>query len=302
METTIAQPQLDQSRNAWDHFDLDTVRSVSWLSIESVGKQTHSFPPTGSIVSYIDQLLVEAFPSRKEMVGAAVVCGDMEAERGIFEQTPSVRFTDVAGFDLSETSLRRARPSTFKFHPFLGDCNSLVLGPHQFDLIVGAHGIHHIFNIGGLFFQINKALRPGGILFIHEWVGPEKLQIPRANALVARLLLCTLFTRKERTNHEGRVKGKFLQYSPGFFDPSEACNSLEIPAQLTRYFEVKSELAYGSLCYPMFEGLGRNFHPNRRLDQVRIKFVLAVERFLTRMRVIKPLFLIAIAKKRAVWQ
>jgi SAM-dependent methyltransferase len=299
----MAATQLEQAQKAWDNFDLDLVRNVSWLAIKGISEQTHTFPPTGGIVSYIDQLLLEAFPNRRhELTGAAVVCGDMEGERGIFEQVTSVRFKDVAGFDLSEVSLKRVRPTSFRFHAVQADCNDLVLDAEQFDLVVGSMGIHHVFNVGGLFYQINKSLRPGGVFYMHEWVGPEKLQIPRMNAFISRLLLYTLFSRKERTTHENRVKGRFITYGPEFFDPSEACNSLEIETQLAKYFEVKSAFAYGALCYPMFEGLGRNFRQTRRFDSIRIKLVIALERFLTAARVIQPLFLIVIAKKREVWK
>jgi SAM-dependent methyltransferase len=295
--------QLDQARKSWNEFDIDAVRSVSWLAIESIGAGVHRFPPTGSVVSYIDRLLSDAFPDRRDQLkGAAIVCGDMEAERGIFEQVTSVAFREVDGFDLSDQSLERVRACAFRFNPKAMDCNDLVLEPETYDLIVAAHGIHHVFNVGGLFFQMNKALRPGGVLFIHEWIGPERLQIPRSNALLSRLLLQALFSRRERTTHENRIKGRFLQYGPDFFEPSEACNSTEIRRQLLKYFEIRSELAYGGLCYPMFEGLGRNFTGSRNSGESRIKVVVAIERWLTSSRLIEPLFLAGIYQKKPVWK
>jgi SAM-dependent methyltransferase len=276
---------------------------VAWLAIESIGERVHRFPPTASVVGYIDQLLAEAFPDRRrQLKGAAVVCGDMEAEREIFEHVTSVAFSDVDGFDLSEKSLERVRPCPFTFHPKIADCNDLVLEAEKYDLIVAAHGIHHIFNVGGLFFQMNKALRPGGVLFIHEWIGPERLQIPRANAILSWLLLCALFTRRERTTHENRIKGRFLQYGPAFFEPSEACNSTEIRRQHRKHFDIRSEFEYGALCYPMFEGLGRNFSGTRNAGVLRIKAVIQIERLLTSMRIIQPLFLVSIAQKKPVWK
>jgi SAM-dependent methyltransferase len=299
----VPETQLDQARKAWDEFDIDAVRSVAWLAIESIGERVHRFPPTGSVVGYVDQLLAQAFPERRnELRGAAVVCGDMEAERGMFEDVKTVAFSEVDGFDLSEKSLERVRPCRFTFHPRVADCNDLVLEPEKYDLIVAAHGIHHIFNVGGLFFQMNKALRPGGVLFIHEWIGPERLQIPRPNALLSWVLLCSLFTRRERTTHESRIKGRFLQYGPEFFDPSEACNSTEIRAQLEKYFDVCSEFEYGGLCYPMFEGLGRNFSGPNSAGGLRIKTVIQMERLLTSIGLIEPLFLVSIAKKKQVWK
>jgi SAM-dependent methyltransferase len=300
----VPETQLDQARKAWDEFDIDAVRSVAWLAIASIGEPVNRFPPTASVVGYIDQLLAEAFPDRRRFLkGAAVVCGDMEAERGVFEGVTAVNFTDVDGFDLSEKSLERVRPSAFAFHPKVADCNDLVLEPETYDLIVAAHGIHHIFNVGGLFYQLNKALRPGGVLFIHEWIGPERLQIPRSNSLVSWLLLSTLFTRRERTTHEKRIKGPFLQCGPECFEPSEACNSTEIRQHFRKYFDIRSEFTYGGLCYPMFEGLGRNFSGTKAAAGARrIKAVIHIERWLMSLGIIQPLFLVGIAQKKPVWK
>ena len=299
----LPKTQLDQAQSAWDEFDIDAVRSVSWLSIGSIGERVHQFTPTGSLVGYIDQLLCESFPDRRqELKGAAVVCGDMEAERGVFEQVTSVGFIEVDGFDLSPQSLQRVRPSRFRFTPRVMDCNDLVLESEKYDLIVAAHGIHHIFNVGGIFFQMNKALRPGGVLFMHEWIGPERLQIPTPNAVVSRLLLTALFSRRERTTHENRIKGRFLQYGPTFFEPSEACNSTEIRMQLRKYFDLRAELEYGGLCYPMFESLGRNFGGSTSAGARRIRLVVQIERLLTSIRLIQPLFLVGIYQKRPVWK
>jgi SAM-dependent methyltransferase len=299
----VAETQLDQARTAWNEFDLTQLRSVAWLAIPSIGKQVYSFPPGGSVLNHIDQLLANTFPERRHALqGAAVVCGDMEAERVVFEGMTSVQFADVDGYDLSDKSLERVRPSKFAFHPKISDCNDLILETEQYDLIVAAYGIHHLFNIGGLFFQMNKALRPGGVLFINEWVGPERLQIPASNAFFSRVLLTSLFSRRERTTHENRVKGNFLQYGPDFFEPSEACNSAEIEVQLERYFTILSKLEYGALCYPMFEGLGRNFDDSSKADTLRMDAVLRIERHLTSARMIQPLFLAAIAQKKPVWK
>lgn len=294
--------KIEQARQVWNNFDVDLARQVSWLNIEEINKRTNSFTPTGDIPSYIDKLLTESFPDRyRNLIGAAVVCGDMQAERGAFEQLEKAHFSDVYGFDISEKSLERVKSTSFNFHPVQTDCNDLILEPEKFDMVVGFHGIHHIYNVGGLLYQINKSLRPGGIFYIHEWIGPEKLQIPFMNALISRILLFTLFTRKERTTHENKIKGKFLTYGPEFFDPSEACNSLEITRQLKKYFEVKSEYAYGALCYPMFEGLGRNFKKKSFFNKIRFNIVLLLERVLTRLKIIKPLFLISISKKKIIW-
>lgn len=290
---------IRDSRTAWDEADVNRIRSVSWLSLPAVTRLFQRSLPSGGIVPYIEDLLLETSGKRQDLEGAAVVCGDMESERGYFENMRHLRFSVVDGFDLSPKSLDRVRPASFTFRPRVCDCNDLVLEAEKYDLVVASHGLHHVQNVGGLLYQIHKALRPGGVFFLNEWIGPERLGIPKRNAAWTRLLLWLLFRRRERTTHEGRVKGLWLQHGPESFDPSEACNSTEILPQLKKYFRVSFFFPYGTLAYPAFEGTAANLSDERRFDRLRTEFVIRLESILTSAGLAGPLFAMAVAVKAA---
>ena len=123
-----------------------------------------------------------------------------------------------------------------------------------------------------------RALTPDGVLFMYEWIGPEFLQIPARNALVARLLLLT-FPRRERRTHQGRHKGLFLQLPPSAFDPSEACaSSLLEPEFMARFDVVRAWLDAIPNLFPV----GRNgMHRYNNQDHSMFTAMLTVENICT---------------------
>jgi hypothetical protein len=137
---------------------------------------------------------------------------------------------------------------------------------------------------------------------MYEWIGPKYLQIPRRNRFVATVLLYALFPRRRtRRTHMGKVKGwRYIQDPPESFDPSEACNALRLYPEYLANFEPLAEYRHGGLTYPMFEGTAQNMAVDQPRTQRRIASVIAIERFLTRTRLIHPLFVVAAGRRREV--
>lgn len=290
------------AQDYWDQADLDAVRDVSWLAIEEISLgAARAFHPSGDPRQVVDELLVPIARRRPDgLRGLALVCGDMAAERGFFLPRGELRFASVVGVDLSPESLARAASFTseFPFEPRVADANELRLEPGSLDLAVGMHGIHHIRELAPAFDELARALTPDGVLFMYEWIGPEFLQIPARNALVARLLLLT-FPRRERRTHQGRHKGLFLQLPPSAFDPSEACASSLLEPEFMARFDVVRAVHFGALSYPMFEGNAPNIDMTDPTTARRVHRVLRIERWLTDRRVVQPLFLMAVGRPKA---
>ena len=294
---------VDLPEAHWDHIDVDVVRDVSWLSMDWLNRHyAWRFDPSMDAVGLINRRLRATFGERsKNLRGLALVCGDMAAEKGYFETRDNVRYESVTGVDLSRESLKRASElmAGLPFHGVLADANRLDLDPGSLDFAVGLHGIHHIHNLANAFYQLNQALAPDGLLFFYEWIGPPFLQIPRRNAFVTRLLLL-LFSAEQRTTHGGEKKGAFVQYPPERFDPSEACNSDRLIPELEHHFEILHEVRFGSLMYPLLEGNAPSIDASTWSVGHRVRFALRVERVLTRLRIVRPLFCMTLAKPRPI--
>lgn len=295
--------QLERARQTWDAIDIKSVRSVAWCSFDllgpKIGKCFHRDDPNSD---FIHNLLAERLAGKPltDLKGAALVCGDMASERVMFESPGPVRFGEVDGFDVSPVSLRRYEPEGIIFNAHVCDCNELELTPDSYDLVVGSHGIHHVANLKNLFAQAASALKDHGLFYMFEWIGPNYLQFPRRNIFFARVLLFLLHpSRKTRTTHMGVVKGRWLQYDPQQFDPSEACNSVELYPEYLEHFKPIKSFFIGGLLYPVYEGIAQNIDERRPLNRFKIRLVYWVDRLLTRLGLIHPLFVLSIGEKRA---
>ncbi|MFM7685858.1 MAG: class I SAM-dependent methyltransferase [Actinomycetota bacterium] len=290
---------VERARRTWDTIDIDQVRSVAWLSVPAVSTDVwQEFSDARGPVAVVTDLLADrGFGGG--LAGAALVCGDMQSERLFFEHTPRVTFRSVDGYDLSPVSLARYTPDGIEWRPHEVDCNQLELPEAAFDLVVASHGAHHVQNLDGLFREARRSLRPHGLMYMYEWIGPTYLQIPRRNRFFARVLLYTLFPgRRTRTTHMGRRKGwRYLQDAPHEFDPSEACNSLQLYPAYEANFLPLAEYRHGGLTYPMFEGISQNLPDTERIRR-RTAFVVRVEKWLTRRRLVHPLFVVTVGERR----
>ncbi len=285
----------------WDSVDIDQVRDVSWLSVGNISERYMSkFHPSVDPRQAIDELLAPAVAARPEgLRGLAMVCGDMVAERTYFESRGDVRFTSIEGIDVSSESLKRAHQHMAGL-PFVSRCedaNNATLEPSSIDLAVGLHGIHHIRELGSAFEQLRRALQPHGLLFMYEWIGPEFLQIPFRNAMVTRWLL-RQFDDRQRTNHLGQRKGRFLQYRRHTFDPSEACASTQLVPEYLRHFESVKTVKFGGLLYPLLEGNAPNIDMADACVSAKVARAFDLEARLTESGVVKPLFMISVGRPR----
>jgi SAM-dependent methyltransferase len=292
---------LAKAEKMWDLFDVEAGRAVSWLSVGSVNDDIWgSFCPGSNPVSWVAELLRER-GRVDSLVGAALVCGDMQSERPFFEHPTQVSFAQVHGYDLSQESLNKYVPDGVSWHPHKVDCNVLELPENAFDLIVVSHGAHHVMQIDHFFEQARSSLKPGGLIYIYEWIGPEFLRIPRKNRIVATMLLLVLFPgRRTRRTHMNKVKGFrwIMDVADSNIDPSEACNSLQLHRAFTDRFSPISQHFHGALTYPMFEGIGQNLDESKSWVRRRLRWVVAVERFLIARRLVHPLFVVAIGSPK----
>ncbi len=292
---------LSKAAQMWDEADTGKMREVAWSSIQHIA-EAYATEFSGHVPAelYIHQLLAERLVGEKTgLKGAALVCGDMASERPHFEADQIVAFSEVDGFDISSASLSKYHPKRLRFNPHVTDCNNFILEPEKYDLVVVTHGAHHVYNLGNFFYQARKSLKDHGLFFMAEWIGPEYLQMPRANHAIATLLLLTLFHRKARTTHMGLRKGLWIQPAPNSFEPSEACNSTELMPQFLKYFKPINLVYYGGLAYPVFEGIAQNIDQAKFINQAKVKLVSRLENLLTRLKIVKPLFVTALAEKRA---
>ena len=302
---------IDKAREYWEQQDMAKARNVAWSAIPYFEeKYIRRLTGTKGTTKFLWTLLKSRIPAEKRdnLAGCALLCGDMKGESVFFEYASGMRFTEVHGYDLVESviSLYKPKDPGVVFFPHVEDVNDLVLAKEEyFHLIIGNHGIHHVMNVGNVFFQANRALAPNGLFYMAEWIGPRYLQIPWPNRIVATCLLFLLFPRRSRTMHEGTVRGWWMHFPPDFFDPSEACNSTAIWEAYTSFFRPIRSVFFGGLVYPIYEGCGHLYDEGTWgrswRHRMRVRIVYYLEKWLTAIGIVKPLFVLTVGEKKPLW-
>lgn len=194
-------------------------------------------------------------------------CGEGRVER-VLQQQGWAR--EVVATDLSAKVLgvARARAEGLEgIHYFQADMNALPLGegpfqPGSFDTVIGESCVHHCAELESLYRSLVSLLRPGGFLFLDEYVGPDRFQwadkqirhINRiANMLPKRLM--TTLKGDYRTAFRAPTVAEVVAV-----DPSEAVRSSEILPLLADYFvDVQLRPYGGGILHLLLAHTAQNF-------------------------------------------
>jgi len=195
-------------------------------------------------------------------------------------------FDSLAGFDASPVSLELARRRAAEAG--LGNCVFGVIDLDGFSLPCGAYDVvlmnmslHHVRELRAAISAIRRALAPGGVLILNEFVGPRQFQYPEAQLATVRALLAALPESLCRDTVNGIVKREYLVWPVeqwNAVDPSEAIRSDRILAELERSFEIAVRIDYGgTLLNLVLENIIRNFDPQDEKDVAILRLLAAFE-------------------------
>jgi SAM-dependent methyltransferase len=98
--------------------------------------------------------------------------------------------------ELSPYANKKAKVYDEGIKPCEGDLNFVELEPESYDFILCNGVLHHLINLEHVLGQINRALKPSGILLVSEYVGPTRWQFPEATLAWLRTMFPGIeFTR-----------------------------------------------------------------------------------------------------------
>jgi len=172
--------------------------------------------------------------------GLSLACGAGRAEREFLRQGICKRFQ---GIDISDRAIEEARrlaadlPLTYE----VADLNHVTLAENSYDLVTTSSCLHHVLELEHLAEQIWRSLRPGGYLWIHDYVGETQFQYSDRRLAVVNRLLAALPERYRRQRlRGGQVMDTFNRPVPGkLVSPFEAIRSAEIMPVFTRWFDIE---------------------------------------------------------------
>ena len=187
--------------------------------------------------------------------GVSLGCGD-----GVFERDVARKgiCTRILALDLLQEALDRARESTRKaeldgIEYRRADLNRVELEADAFDIAFFHQSLHHVEALESCVAEVAKSLRPGGMIYLDEYIGPSRTEWKPELIAPAERLYQELPVSLRRSRRLG--------FPIDRRDPSEAIRSSQIVAVLERHFEVVERRDYGG-------NLLSVIHPHLRHDRL----------------------------------
>ncbi len=183
--------------------------------------------------------------------GLTLGCGAGRLERNLLVNRLCQSFH---GIDISENAIVEARataareslPITYE----VADLNFVVLPEATFDLVVAQTALHHVLFLEHVAEQVWRTLKPGGYLWVHDFIGETQGQYDPERLIIINRLLA-LLPEKLRTNHISKQTVTRIETpEPGKLgSPFEKIRSEEIVGIFERWFTIECEREFNAFLH-----------------------------------------------------
>ncbi len=184
---------------------------------------------------FADKYVPAALP-----LGLSVGCGTGLLERDVFVKGICER---VEGVDFSPEAITEARRAAEeaglarRLDYRVEDINAIRLPRQAYDIVFFHGSLHHIRNVERVLEEVQAALKPGGLLFLDEYMGPSRSEWREAEWGFARSAFDAL--PEELKNRPE------LAIPLPMDDPSESVRSSAILPAARRLFATLEDRPYG---------------------------------------------------------
>jgi SAM-dependent methyltransferase len=173
---------------------------------------------------------------------------------------------EMDAYDLAADAVAQARRLAeeagcgwIRYH--VADLETHDIPRGRFDAVFAHSAVHHIERLEQLFEAVDRALRPGGVFHLNEYVGPTRFQWTDAQVRLINDYLGSLPDRLRRT--PTGVKSPVVRPTIEqmlAMDPTEAIRSQDIRAVLSQRFEiVEDRPCGGTLLHMGLAEIAQNF-------------------------------------------
>lgn len=188
----------------------------------------------------------------------------------------------------------------------VADMNVLDLGDTRYDAIFASMSVHHARELEHIFAEMQRALKPGGLVIMNEYIGATRFRVPQVQLNLINDVLRILPARLRRIISNGTmtdvIKERYETLTEEWFlqnDPSEAIRSAEIMPLLRESFDIIEFKPYGgSLLHFLLENIVGNFDESREEDRAWLEMVEYVELTVERAGLLASDFALIVARKR----
>lgn len=231
-------------------------------------------------------------------------CGTAETEvalarLGVFGEMVAVDAAPQARA-VAERRAAEAKVTSIRFLD--ADFEGAVLGEGTFDVVMVEMSLHHVREVHRVLENVVACLRPGGLLFLNEFVGPRQFQFPDLQLRIVRDLLGALPERLRRDSFTHGLKTEYVRQPVEFWDavdPTEAIRSDRILPEVDALFETLVRVDYGgTILNLLLENVIHNFEDDVA-DGTVLRLLSRAERTLIEQGVLQNDFVVLAARPRA---
>jgi 2-polyprenyl-3-methyl-5-hydroxy-6-metoxy-1,4-benzoquinol methylase len=296
--------RAEQVSDFWGD-EKSEVRKHNWLE-HPVARAFINVRVSGDPAVGVAEHWRRTYLSTPAPLALSVGCGFGGFERDAFRMGLAERFEAI---DISVKAVEQAR--AYAAEAGLSDRISYsavdlereVLPENRYDAIFGISSIHHVKDLEGLFRQCHRALKPGGLFFLEEYVGPSRFQSDPDTVLKINELLHFLPEHYRKSVYlNGRPRETYENTPLSWFDendPSEAVRSGEIMPVLGQLFEIIENRPYGgALLHMVLSGTAGNFDPTIDSDVALLRVIALMEVWLEKAGALRSDFAAIVAKPK----
>ena len=236
----------EQASHFWDR-EVVAQEYQSWMTHPRV-RQIINAAVAGSPQAWPLDWFATWLEGRTFQRGLSIGCGAGVLERDLIARNLC---GEIDGFDGSARSIHIAKEEASnagyadRIHYSIGNFNEPRLSRGTYDIVFAHQALHHVAKLEKLFRGVLRALRPDGLFYLDEYIGPSREQWNATSFAHHRALFDLIPERFRRVS--------VLPLPIEVHDPSEAIRSDEILRELQAGFEILERRDYGgNLLGPIF--------------------------------------------------
>lgn len=302
-ETIKYTNKLSKTKKAWNDYHAGNIPGLKkcWWDSSVIMEHCQKLV-TGDPKMNIYQFLKKEFTRNPLERGLSICSGSGEFERGVLDNNicRSIDAYEIAEERVKE-GIKVARGKNYAINFYIEDVNKAVFKDNHYDIFFSWSALHHIENLEGVCTNVWKALKPGGIVVVQEFVGPNQFQWTDKQIEITNKLLNMLPERlqisTETTEIITRIERPTIEQMNST-DPSEAIRSRDIIPVLKGLFSIKTIKYFGGSIYNLlFNEIIGNFNHDDERDVALIKMILLMEQILIEEKILDDDYAVIIAGK-----
>lgn len=291
-------------REAWQHVDSPARSLADIPAVQRMWSERITGDPDQAFRPFIaDRFLSES----NDVKAISLGCGSGANE---VRWMKTGRFASITGYDISddriEAAQTRAEKEGLTRHlTFLkGDARRLDVPSGSVDVVIAEASLHHMSPLEPTISEIQRVLKPEGLIFLRDFVGPSSFQWTERQLELTQALLQIIPSHLRVRARSGTIKSRFL--APGrlamlLSDPSEAAESSRIRPLMEAHFEtIFLRPLGGTILQLLFDEIALNFLAETEEVRFWTRVAIELEAHLVSQKVLDSDFIFAVYRKRTI--